>query len=512
MLGVEDQLQGKGAPSQRPEDRLRVVPWPITREDALLGIPAREPSRHALRRDATFRRLLVLADVLAAAVALMLPVLLADATGLRPVGATVAVLGAILTAKLFGLYDRDELVFHKATLDEAPALFHLTTLYAIVVWIAHRELLSGPVGQTEVLVFLAGFFVLELVLRYLSRQLARVIAEPERCLVVGSSDARVRLATKLAQAHTRMVIVGSLPLTDEREAGSEGDPDRWQGKDRRKRDLHIEDLGGVVDELDIHRVIVIPGHGDPEEMLDSIGRAKSIGVKISVVPRLFEVVGSSVEFDDLEGLTVLGVRRFGLSRSSALIKRGVDIVVAAILLTLLAPLFALVALMIRLDSRGPVLFRQTRVGLDGREFQMVKFRSMVEGAHALREELAHLNESEGLFKIARDPRVTRVGRVLRRTGVDELPQLLNVLRGEMSLVGPRPLVVDEDRFIEGRHRRGRLQLVPGMTGPWQLLGPARVPLNEMVAIDYLYGANWSLWNDVKILLRTAAYVVNRRGM
>jgi lipopolysaccharide/colanic/teichoic acid biosynthesis glycosyltransferase len=159
-----------------------------------------------------------------------------------------------------------------------------------------------------------------------------------------------------------------------------------------------------------------------------------------------------------------------------------------------------------------VFFRQTRVGLDGREFAMLKFRSMVVGAHAQRDALRHLNESDGLFKIESDPRVTRVGRVLRRTGFDELPQLINVLRGEMSLVGPRPLVVDEDRFIEGRHRRGRLQLMPGMTGPWQLLGPARVPLNEMVAIDYLYGANWSLWNDVKILLRTIAYVINRDGM
>jgi exopolysaccharide biosynthesis polyprenyl glycosylphosphotransferase len=505
-LGVEDQLQGKGSREAAGEP-LRIVPWPITREDALLGIPARDASHRSLRRDSTFRRMLLLADVLASAAAFALPVIAAGADGVK-LGALLAVIAVVGAAKVFGLYDRDELVFHKATLDEAPALFHLATLYALVVWVLHGELLSGSVGRNEILLFWGGFFLIDVVLRFLGRRAARMIAEPERCLIVGKSDARIRLAAKLAQAHTSIEIVGSLPLTEERATG----PGEWEGRDRRRRNLHIEDLGGVVAELDIHRVIVMPGTGDPDEMLDSIGRAKSIGVKISVVPRLFEVVGSSVEFDDLEGLTVLGVRRFGLSRSSALLKRGGDIVASGLLLLVLAPLFALVALLIRLDTPGPVFFRQTRVGLDGREFAMLKFRSMVVGAHAQRDSLRHLNESEGLFKIERDPRVTRVGRVLRRAGFDELPQLINVLRGEMSLVGPRPLVVDEDRFIEGRHRRGRLQLVPGMTGPWQLLGPARVPLNEMVAIDYLYGANWSLWNDVKILLRTIAYVINRRGM
>jgi lipopolysaccharide/colanic/teichoic acid biosynthesis glycosyltransferase len=176
----------------------------------------------------------------------------------------------------------------------------------------------------------------------------------------------------------------------------------------------------------------------------------------------------------------------------------------------LAPVGALLAIAIKLDSTGPVFFRQSRVGKDGRRFQMVKFRSMVDGAEAQRVALDALNESDGIFKLRSDPRVTRIGRWLRRTSLDELPQLINVLRGEMSLVGPRPLIADEDILIEGRHR-DRLLLAPGMTGPWQVLGYPRPPLSEMVKADYLYAANWSLWNDLKILIRTFTHVFAQRG-
>jgi lipopolysaccharide/colanic/teichoic acid biosynthesis glycosyltransferase len=233
---------------------------------------------------------------------------------------------------------------------------------------------------------------------------------------------------------------------------------------------------------------------------------------VSVLPRLLEVVGSSVEFDDLHGVTVMGVRRFDLTRSSAHFKRAFDLFGAALGLLAISPLMIAIAIAIKLDSRGPVFFRQLRVGRHGRRFQMLKFRTMVPEAEALKESLRDRNEAkEGLFKIALDPRVTRMGRLLRSSALDELPQLINIVMGEMSLVGPRPLVVDEDQRVEGWHRR-RLELMPGMTGPWQILGPARVPLREMVAIDYLYVANWSLWTDIKILLRTVPHVLGRRGL
>jgi exopolysaccharide biosynthesis polyprenyl glycosylphosphotransferase len=335
--------------------------------------------------------------------------------------------------------------------------------------------------------------------------LALRLTPPERCLVVGTSRERLRFARKLRR-RASIEVVGSLPLEEERRVDTQ-----WPGPERRQGDRSVEDLEQIIALDRIQRVVILPGDVPAETMLDSVGRAKACGVKVSILPRLFEVVGSAVEFDDFEGTTVLGVRRFGLSRSSLLIKRGFDGAGAAFCLLLLAPLFIVIALAIRLTSPGPVFFRQTRMGRHGRPFQMLKFRSMVDGAEAQRAALAHLNETDGLFKISADPRVTPVGRLLRRTSLDELPQLINVLTGEMSLVGPRPLVLEEDSLVEGRHR-GRLHLVPGITGPWQLLGPVRVPLREMVVIDYLYGANWSLWTDVKILLRTCGHVLRRGGV
>jgi lipopolysaccharide/colanic/teichoic acid biosynthesis glycosyltransferase len=173
----------------------------------------------------------------------------------------------------------------------------------------------------------------------------------------------------------------------------------------------------------------------------------------------------------------------------------------------------MIAAAVKLTSPGPVLFRQKRIGRDGREFEMLKFRTMVEDADVKKRELVELNEAlDGFFKIADDPRLTSVGRFLRRSFLDEIPQLINVFRGEMSLVGPRPLVPAEDRRIEGWQRR-RLTLSPGMTGLWQIFGGAsRVPLREMVKIDYMYAANWSLWLDVQILLRTFPSVVKQRGL
>ena len=185
-----------------------------------------------------------------------------------------------------------------------------------------------------------------------------------------------------------------------------------------------------------------------------------------------------------------------------MIKRLFDILVSGAGLIVFAPLAAVIAAAIKLEDGGPVLFVQERVGKDCRVFQALKFRSMIVDAE---------RHTGAVQATVNDPRVTRVGRLLRRSSLDELPQLMNVVRGDMSLVGPRPLVPEEDRKVQGWARR-RLHLTPGMTGNWQTLGAERVPLHEMVKIDYLYIANWSLWGDIKALLRTAPHVFGRRGL
>jgi exopolysaccharide biosynthesis polyprenyl glycosylphosphotransferase len=274
----------------------------------------------------------------------------------------------------------------------------------------------------------------------------------------------------------------------------------------------IEGLPQILTQHEVERVIIAPGAGDEEKMLDVIRLVKALHMSVSVLPRLLEVVGSSSTFDEIDGIWLLGVRQFGLSRSSQCLKRMMDIAGSVIGLVVLAPLMLMLAIAIKLDSRGPVLFRQSRIGRRGQRFWMLKFRSMADGADQIKDALRERNEAEGgLFKITDDPRVTRVGSFLRRTSLDELPQLLSVLRGDMSLVGPRPLVQDEDALIEGWKRR-RLAVRPGMTGQWQIFGSSRIPMNEMVKIDYMYGANWSLWLDLKILLRTIPYMLSRRGL
>jgi len=272
------------------------------------------------------------------------------------------------------------------------------------------------------------------------------------------------------------------------------------------------DLEPLLVSKSIDRVVLAPPADDGgDELLYIIRALKSHGVKVSVLPEASRMAGTSVEADYLTGMTLLGVKRFEFSKSSQLVKRAIDLILSTLALVVLAPLIAAIAVAIKLDSRGPVLFRQVRAGRRGSPFPMLKFRSMVDGADELKERLRHMNEAEGMFKIANDPRITRVGRLIRRVHVDELPQLINVLRGDMSLVGPRPLPLDEDKAIRGWYRE-RLEVPPGISGHWQVLGASRIPLEEMVKLDYLYIANWSVWGDLKLMLRTVLVVFKRRGV
>jgi exopolysaccharide biosynthesis polyprenyl glycosylphosphotransferase len=454
-----------------------------------------DPRAEVARRDAVTRRSLAVADVAAAGLAVLLCVGLVGQRTPRP-AAIFALALVILAGKLVGIYDRDELLVHRATLDEAPRLLQLATLYTLVFWLLQAPFVGGHLGSGPVALLWAGMFALALLGRTIARRFARAVTPVERCLFVGTDASAARLQAKLDACGGRARLVGRVSIGE----------------------LGAADIGAaavalrqLVDELGVHRVVIEPSDPQPQATLDFVREAKETGARVSLLPRILEVVGSSIEVDDVHGLTLLGVRRFGLSRSSAAVKRGFDVIGAGFTVVFFAPLVAVLAGLIRLDSPGPVIYRQTRVGRDGRRFTMFKLRTMVDGADALKPGLRAMNEADGLFKIAEDPRITPVGRRLRRYSLDELPQLVNVLRGEMSLVGPRPLVPDDDDQITGLDRR-RLQLTPGMTGPWQILGSARVPLPEMIKLDYLYVTGWSLWSDVKILLRTVPYVLARRGM
>jgi exopolysaccharide biosynthesis polyprenyl glycosylphosphotransferase len=426
------------------------------------------------------------------------------------VGSLLALPLLIVISKVVGLYDRDEHVLRKTTIEEVPTLFSVATLFVLTFWLFDGLSAHGALGRPEVLSLWALVFLFMMVARSTARSLVRRITPVERCLVLGDDDAARSMRRKFELSFSvSAMVVGRVPLVPE--------PGGARNRNGRPRVLPgppmlgtLETLGLVLLQHDIHRVIVVPSMAESEQTLEAIRVVRALGVRVSIVPRMLEVVGSSVEFDEVDGVTMLGLHGSRLSRSSGVVKRGMDIVGSATVLLLLSPLLALIAAAVKLNSPGPVLFRQKRIGRGGRQFDMLKFRSMRDGADAEKEALLALNETQGLFKIADDPRVTRVGRFLRRRSLDELPQLLNVLRGEMSLVGPRPLVPEDDAQVQG-WERDRLALSPGMTGQWQILGSTRVPLEEMVKIDYLYGANWSLWTDLKILLRTALYVAGARS-
>jgi exopolysaccharide biosynthesis polyprenyl glycosylphosphotransferase len=456
------------------------------------GEVGRDVDTPALRRDAVFRRALATGDV----VALLAVVPIALGAGALHPSALLLVGLLLLTAKTMSLYDRDQVVMCKRTLDEAPGLFHLSTLVAFVFWLGHDVFADGRLSTGTALLSWCALIVALVLSRAAARRFAQSVTPTELCLVVAEADEHQRIAEKLAfDTRLKSRVIAHLPLV-ERRAESLDPP-------------HAA-LERCVRALGVHRVVVAPDGVEPGVVLDVVSRAKMLGVNVSVLPRVCEVVGSSVEFDDLGGMTLLGVRPFRLSRSSQVIKRTVDLAGAVTGLLVGAPLLALVAVAIRLDSRGTVLFRQTRVGQDGNHFEMLKFRSMFVGAHAERDELAEHSTGRGLFKVADDPRITRVGRLLRRSSLDELPQLVNVLRGEMSLVGPRPerpeyvqLFADEVPGYVDRHR-----MRVGITGLAQVRGlRGKTSIEHRAATDNEYIANWSLLLDLKVLLLTVRAVL-----
>jgi len=526
-LGFEEAAEPLALQASVATDGAAPTPFPPLRADRFPGAPTSDPEPRekspegqlpaaAYRRDAIYRRALALADVAAAGIAVLIGVPILGQDSLNP-AALLALPLVLVVGKVTGLYDRDEHLVRKTTLDEVPTLFWVATLYALVIWLAGNLIVQGEFGRDQAVGVWALLFVGMVTMRTLARHAASVLSDEERCLVLGDDSTADWIARRFGEtAGLKARVVCSASLTSRAAAengnGAHNGYGHSSGNGNGQDPMDVEWLEQLLRNERIERAIIAPRQVSTDDLLNTTRKLKSMGVRVSVLPRLPEVVGSSVVIDDVDGITLLGMRRYGLTRSSEAVKRGFDFVGSAVGLILMSPFLASIALAIKLDSRGPVLFTQRRMGRHGVPFEMLKFRTMVDGADAQKSALASQNEAGGgLFKIKEDPRITRVGGFLRRYSLDELPQLVNVLGGEMSLVGPRPLVLDEDCQVLG-WRRSRLELPPGMTGPWQVFGSARIPLDEMVKIDYLYGAKWSLWLDVKTLLRTVAFVLGRRGL
>ena len=276
--------------------------------------------------------------------------------------------------------------------------------------------------------------------------------------------------------------------------------------------LEDASLSELVERHDIERVIVSRAGASDETMLELLQECRDLSLKVSLLPAQVDAIGPSVEVDDIEGITVLGLNPLTLSRSSRFLKRSMDIVGATVGLLLFSPA-ARPGCASRSSSirKGSVLFRQERIGRRGPAVSRCSSSAPWSPRPSARwRSCSSRARTPHWLKLDHDPRITRVGRVLRLTSLDELPQLWNVLRGEMSLVGPRPLIETEDATVSG-WARTRLDLAPGITGLWQVLGRTSIPFEEMVKLDYLYVTNWSLWLDVKLLLRTFPVVLHRRG-
>ena len=273
----------------------------------------------------------------------------------------------------------------------------------------------------------------------------------------------------------------------------------------------LKDVQRVIGMQDLHEVIVALPATHHAQILGIIDSCREFGVDFKLVPDLFEMRFNEVRIDAVNGVPLIGVKDLALQGFNLFIKRMLDVLLAIGALIVAAIPMLLVAMAIRLDSPGPVLFRQRRVGKGGREFVCLKFRSMGQDAEQRLQELLDRNEADGpLFKIREDPRLTRVGKWLRRTSIDELPQIFNILRGEMSWVGPRPPTPSEvARYSDWHHKR--LDVTPGLTGLWQVSGRSDLTFDEMVKLDLYYAENWSLNVDTMIILRTVPAVLRRKG-
>jgi exopolysaccharide biosynthesis polyprenyl glycosylphosphotransferase len=407
---------------------------------------------------------------------------------------------------IFGLYREPARSISGMSLQD---MFDGLTAVTTASWLLLMVLVFVE-GTTAPVAYLIAFWAIVVMLApamrwLLRRALWREASFTERVLIVGAGDVGHVLAEKLGKHPEYHVdLLGFLDDGEPRQNGAEGNGTLpMLGR--------LADLERVIVRKRVDRVIVSFTRNRHSDVLHVVRLCGDHGVRVNVVPRLFEVVSSRAQVDDVEGIPLLDIGHVELGRFNMAVKRLFDLVIGGLLFILVLPLLAVLALLVTIDSPGPVFFRQERMGRKGETFRIYKFRSMKVGAETMRVDLAEQNEYSGpMFKMKEDPRVTRVGSWLRRWSLDELPQVLNVLKGDMSLVGPRPLWVDEAKQCRGWTQK-RLDITPGITGLWQVTGRNDIPFDEMVKLDYMYVTGWSLSWDVKLLLQTLPAVLEKRG-
>jgi exopolysaccharide biosynthesis polyprenyl glycosylphosphotransferase len=467
----------------------------------------------ARRRGWVVRRMLLVADLLGLLVAFAVSERVFGPP--RSLGAEVLLLAAclpcwVVMAKLYGLYDRDEERADHSTTDDLFGVFLLVT---VATWLVAALQIIAGVGSpgTQTVFFWAAAVVGVVLARVSARALAHRSPDyVQSTVVVGGGDVGELIGRKLLQhPEYGVALVGFVGTA---------------GGDRRPEVAHVPVLGDVgqlpeiVARHGIERVIVAFPDAPEAELVAAIRALRRRDVQVDVVPRLLDLVGPSADVHGVEGIPLLGLPPARASRSSRLLKRALDLVVASVALVVTAPLLAFIAWRVRRDSPGPVLFRQTRLGLNMREFTVLKFRTMRVGdndaehrAHvaATMDPRAQATEN-GLYKLDRGDRVTRVGRWLRRTSLDELPQLINVVRGDMSLVGPRPCIPYETEHFAAHHF-DRFLVPAGITGLWQVKARAHCTFREALDLDVAYANGWSLGLDVQLLFQTPLQVLHPRS-
>jgi exopolysaccharide biosynthesis polyprenyl glycosylphosphotransferase len=407
----------------------------------------------------------------------------------------------VLVVKLHGLYDHDHRRIRHSTLDELPALVSASALGTLALdGLLALTPAGGLTSSTAILVGLlvfAGSFVARAVVRFSWQRLTEVAVG----LVIGPGDVADRVARRIAtHPEARLRLAGYLAPV--------GDTSSATGLPRLGS---VEDIEKVARDKGVERVIVTEqkmGEAAAERLIEE---CKAAGLGLTFLPQHYGLLGPGIELNRLAELPVLDFRFSDPPRSTTAMKRVMDVVVSSVLLLLLSPVVAAIAVLILVDSGKPVLFRQRRAGKDGKAFTMLKFRTMDADAEERLGEFVDLEKlDQPAFKIPDDPRVTRPGRFLRRTSLDELPQLINVLGGSMSLVGPRP---EEEAVVAlyDERQRARLGVKPGVTGPMQVYGRSDLTFEERLAMERDYLDNLSIASDLAILMRTPGAIVRGEG-